>query len=418
LNDVTITEKVGIGDVMDNPQDYPLEYEAIASMQDTEDDVFGVKANNRTYASQGIQSIGNISFGKTTFNEIEFGIRYHEDYEDRFQWVDKYAIQNKEMIQTTVARKGSDSNVINSAQALAVHLLYKLTWNSLTITPGLRYENITLMREDYGKNDSDRTGVDLQTRENKVDVLIPGIGLNYKFNNEISVFGGIHSGFAPPGNKEGTEPEESVNYELGARFNFLGFTGEFVGYYNDYMNLLGSDLAATGGTGSLDLFNAGAATVKGVEMILSYNVLRNNTRGLKFPITFSYTFTDAVFDSDFDSAEGIYGKVSKGDQIPYIPRNQFILTAALQGERFDFSLSGRYTSEFRTQAGTGKIPDEFKIGSNFIIDASARYFYTSRIAFFVNTMNVLNSTYEVARVPAGLRPGAPFMFNAGVSFSF
>ncbi len=418
LNDVSITEKVGIGDVMDNPQDYPLEYEAISSMNDTEDDVFGVKANNRTYGSQGIQSVGTISFGQNTFNEVEFGIRYHEDYEDRFQWVDKYAIQNKEMIQTTVARKGSDSNVINSAEALAIHLLYKLTWSGLTITPGLRYENITLMREDYGKNDSDRTGIDLQTRENQVDVWIPGIGLNYKFNSEISVFGGVHSGFAPPGNKEGTEPEESVNYELGTRFSFAGLTGEFVGYYNDYMNLLGSDLAATGGTGSLDLFNAGAATVKGIELILSYNVLRKADSELSLPITFSYTLTDAVFDSDFDSAEGIYGKVSKGDQIPYIPKNQFIVTAALQGKGFDVSLSGRYTSEFRTQAGKGDIPEEFRIGSNFIIDASARYFYTPRVTFFVNAMNVLNSTYEVARVPAGLRPGAPFMFNAGIAYSF
>ena len=418
LNDVTVTEKVSIGDVLETPEDFPLEYEAIASMNDTDNDVFGVKANNRDYESKGIQAVANFTFGENTFNDLEVGLRYHEDYEDRFQWVDKYAIQNQEMIRTTVARKGSDSNLINSAEAIATYVLYKLTWNKLTITPGLRYENMTLKKKDYGKNDSDRTGVALSTRENMVDVVIPGIGANYKFSNDLSIFGGVHRGFSPPGNQDGSDPENSTNYELGGRFNFAGITGELVGYYNDYTNLLGSDLAATGGTGSLDLFNAGAATVKGIEFILNYDFLRNRSGNLRFPVTFSYTLTDTRFDSDFDSQVEIYGKVSKGDQIPYIPENQFNITASLESERFQLSLSGRYTDEFRTQAGTGTIPENFKIGSNFIVDAAARYFYTPRVTFFTNLMNVLDNEYEVARTPAGLRPGAPFMINAGVGYSF
>ncbi|MFD1315888.1 TonB-dependent receptor family protein [Namhaeicola litoreus] len=418
LNDVTVNNKVSIGDVLETPEDYPLEYEAIASMNDTQSDVFGVKANNRSYESKGIQAIANFTFGTNTFNDLEVGLRYHEDYEDRFQWVDKYAIQNQEMIRTTVARKGSDSNLINSAEAIATYVLYKLTWNNLTITPGLRYENMTLKKKDYGKNDSDRTGVDLTTRENDVDVVIPGIGANYKFSNDLSIFGGVHRGFSPPGNQDGSDPENSTNYELGGRFNFAGITGELVGYYNDYTNLLGSDLAATGGTGSLDLFNAGAATVKGIELILNYDFLRNTSSNLRFPVTFSYTLTDTRFDSDFDSQVEIYGKVSKGDQIPYIPENQFNITASLEGNRFNLSLSGRYTDEFRTMAGTGTIPENYKIGSNFIVDAAARYFFTPRITFFTNLMNVFDSEYEVARTPAGLRPGAPFMVNGGVSYSF
>ncbi|MDZ7614850.1 MAG: TonB-dependent receptor [Flavobacteriaceae bacterium] len=124
----------------------------------------------------------------------------------------------------------------------------------------------------------------------------------------------------PPGSTEGTNPESSINYELGGRFNFKGFTGEFVGYYNDYDNLLGSDLAATGGEGSLDQFNAGKAIVKGVEMLLNYNVLRNTQSKLKLPLTFSYTLTDATFQSDFVSEVEIFGVVKKGDQIPYIPQ--------------------------------------------------------------------------------------------------
>ena len=181
---------------------------------------------------------------------------------------------------------------------------------------------------------------------------------------------------------------------------------------------MGSDLAATGGSGNLDLFNAGAATVKGIEFLMNYDVLRNSSSNMTLPITFSYTLAHTRFDSDFDSDDSIFGEVSKGDEIPYIPKNQLNVTVALEGERFNISLSGRYTSEFRTQAGVGEIPDEFKIGSNFIVDAAARYFYTPRITFFVNAMNIFDSTYEVARTPAGLRPGAPFMINAGLGYSF
>src|SRR5690606_23982503 len=125
-------------------------------------------------------------------------------------------------------------------------------------------------------------------------------------------------------------PEESINLELGSRFNFNGLRGELVGFYNDYSNLLGSDLAASGGTGTLDQFNAGEATVKGIEALINFDVLRFTEGKLKLPITVSYTFTDARFQSDFASAAGIFGEVADGDEIPYIARNQFNITAALE----------------------------------------------------------------------------------------
>ena len=100
-----------------------------------------------------------------------------------------------------------------------------------------------------------------------MDIFIPGIGFNYNFQN-LSLFGGVHKGFAPPGSEEGQNPEESINYEIGTRFSFGDFAGELVGFFNDYSNLLGSDLAASGGTGSLDQFNAGAVNVGGVALLL------------------------------------------------------------------------------------------------------------------------------------------------------
>ena len=51
--------------------------------------------------------------------------------------------------------------------------------------------------------------------------------------------------------------------------------GETVFFFNDYSNLLGSDLAATGGTGSLDQFNAGEVDVNGLELLLNYDFSRS-----------------------------------------------------------------------------------------------------------------------------------------------
>ena len=89
--------------------------------------------------------------------------------------------------------------------------------------------------------------------------------MNYKFNNQTSIFAGIHKGFSPPGNKPGQKAEREYQPEIGSRFNFKGLRGEIVGFYNDYSNLLGSDLAASGGTGSLDQFNAGEVNVRGID---------------------------------------------------------------------------------------------------------------------------------------------------------
>lgn len=417
LDDVNLTGGVSISNVLARPLEFPNEYQSLFA-QNTPEDVFGVKANNREYESRGIQTVANIQFGEKLFQDLEIGIRYHEDSEDRFQWKDKYGIQNGEMIRTTVAAKGSDANRITSAEAVAAHVLYKVTFNGLTLTPGVRYENITLARKDYGRNDPNRTGFELSTAENKVDVWIPGIGANYRFSNEFSVFGGVHKGFAPPGTAEGSKPEESINLELGTRFNYNGLRGELVGFYNDYSNMLGSDLAASGGTGTLDMFNAGEALVKGIEVLLNFDFLRFTEGNYKLPVTVSYTFTDARFQSDFASTVGIFGEVADGDEIPYIARNQFNVTAALENTFFNISLSGRYTDAFRTMAGTGSIPQEFEVGSHFIIDLSAKYFYSPRVTLFTNINNLFDTNYLVARMPAGLRPGAPFMMQAGISYAF
>jgi Fe(3+) dicitrate transport protein len=295
--------------------------------------------------------------------------------------------------------------------------LYKLKYNNITITPGIRYEDIVLERDNFGSDDPNRIGTDISSRENKVSIFIPGIGFNYKINNSNSIFGGVHKGFSPPGNTVGQKSEESINYELGSRFNFKGLRGEVVGFFNDYSNLLGSDLAASGGTGSLEQFNAGEVSVKGIELLLNYDLLQKNT-SVALPITFGYTFTDATFLNSFGSDDGLWGEVQSGDELPYIAKHQFNTSISLEHEKFELNLNGRLNGAFKTEASTDAVNATNGITSNFIIDFVGKYHVSKSLSLSAKIINVLDETYAVSKVPAGLRPGHPFGIYGGLDFRF
>jgi len=419
LNDVVFNgTKVGIASVLERPEEFENHFNIVNGSINSQADALLVKANNRDYRSKGIQTKLDYHWStENIFHDLEIGARYHYDEEDRFQWKDGYSIIDGDMVLTTKATPGTDANRISSATAFATYALYKLKYKKLTLTPGLRYENIVLKREDYGTEDPGRNGTDLSVRENKVDIFIPGIGFNYKFNNDASVFGGVHKGFSPPSNQVGQKAEESINYELGTRFNFKGIRGEVVAFFNDYSNLLGSDLAATGGTGSLEQFNAGEVTVKGLEVLLNYDLLETSDK-FSLPISFGYTFTDTEFQNSFGSSDDLWGEVTEGDELPYIAKHQFNASISLEHKAFELNLNARYNGAFRTVAGTEDINDSNGVTSNFILDFSGKYHFTNYLSFTGNVINLLDETYAVSRVPAGLRPGHPFGAYAGIELRF
>ncbi len=420
LNDVTFNgNKQSIANVLQDPSTLSDHFSIVNGSVNSNADALGIKANNREYLSQGIQTKFDYHWYKgDAFHDLEIGFRYHYDEEDRFQWVDTYGISDSgDLTLTTAGVHGTDANRISSAKAFASYITYKLKYNNWTFTPGIRYENITLKRKDFGKNDVTRTGINLSTRENSVGVFIPGMGANYKFNNDLSLFGGIHKGFSPPGNQDGQKPEESINYEVGTRFKIGKIQGEVVGFFNDYSNLLGSDLAATGGTGSLDQFNAGEVNVSGMELLLNYNFAKKDSK-ISLPISFGYTYTNTEFQNSFGSSDGLWGIVTEGDELPYIPKHQFNTSLSLEHKKYEINMNGRFNGIFRTLAGNGTIPTSERVDSNFIVDFSCKYYVNKKLSLTGNIINLLDNTYAVSRVPAGLRPGHPFGIYGGLEFIF
>ncbi|AMC12181.1 TonB-dependent receptor [Lutibacter profundi] len=412
--------KTSINSLLENPLDSEDAFAILTGSTSTYEDALFVKANNRSYYAKGIQTIFGYNFKTNNIaHKIDFGFRVHQDQVDRFQWVDEFSMNNGIMNLTKEGIPGTESNRIETADAIATYIQYKINIGKFSATPGIRYENITLKRLDYGTSDINREGINLSKRSNNVDVFIPGIGFDYQFSESTSTFAGIHKGFSPPGSKEGTKPEKSINYELGLRYSKNSLSYKPVIFYNNYSNLLGSDLAAAGGDGTGDLFNGGQVKTKGLEFQLTYDLLASKKqRTINLPITIVYTYTDAKFQNDFESDFGGWGKVSAGDQFPYLANNQLTLILGLEHPQFSFNVSGKYLGEMRTLPGQGKIPLNEKIESYLVIDSSANYILHKNISIFANATNLTNKVYVASRRPAGLRSGMPRAFNIGLKATF
>lgn len=411
---------VPIAALLENPDGFRDAYSVLTGTSSKNANALFMRNNNRKYYAQGVQTLIALLFkGEKFLHEVNIGARYHYDQVDRFQSDDEYAMDKGNMELTKTGSPGSESNRLKSAVAFSSYIQYKFKYKGLTAIPGIRYENILIEELNYGKTDPDRLGTNLTQSRNHVDVYIPGIGLDYQFNKFLSVFAGVHKGFAPPGSNDETKPEESINYELGTRYTKNAISGQLVVFYNNYSNLLGADLAAAGGGGTGDLFNGGKVETKGIEFQIAYDLL-SYKKDSKFslPLAIVYTYTDAVFKNSFVSTFEDWGTVTAGDQFPYLANNQFTFILGIDHRKFNVSVSGRYMDVMRTNPGQGEIPANEKTDSYFILDASANYWLHKNISLFTNCTNITNEVYLVSRRPAGLRPGMPRAFTFGLKANF
>ena len=390
------------------------EFYLLMDAENSADDAYRIKANNREYYSSGIQAVLNVNAGA---HDIQAGLRIHSDEMDRFQWEDRYGMQNGKLVMTTEATKGSDSNRIDSAEATALFVEDRFTTGDMTVTAGARYEEITVMRDDWGKTDPDRSETPSK-REHTMDVIVPGIGVEYAINEFQTVSVGVHKGFAPPGpgtsgvTDKAVDPETSMNTEIGFKSNKGLNSLEFTLFMNSYDNLLGADTAASGG-GSDELFNGGAVDISGFELYLR-RILVDNGR-IQMPFELSWTNTSSEFQESFD---GFWGDVSKGDELPYLPDTMIALNLGLNVDKLSANISMKKTSEMRTVAGSGSIPKSNATDELTIIDLGMRYALQDNITLSVGINNFMDDDGIAARRPYGARPTMPRSFSLGVDYTF
>ena len=378
-----------------------------------------VKANNRAYYSQGVQSMlsGNYTRGKFNHSFV-IGGRYHQDAMDRFQWKDRYTINNGALSLINAGVAGTESNRIQKANAISAYAQYQLVYGKWKVIPGVRYENIQFEKTDFGKSDVERTGVSAKETSNENQVILPGIGVSYAASNNWILIGGAHRGFSPAGFTPDAQAENSLNYETGFRYKKKSIKASVIGFYSDYANLLGADNVSAGGTGSGELFNGGRAMARGAEVMLSYNPLQNATDKFALPISINYTFTQARFQSGFDSEFDGWGSVTANDDLPYIPNHQLGATLSFITEKFGFNYNFKWQSDMLAAAGVIGADDMITIPGFSTSDISTSYELHKRAQVFANVLNVFNQKNIVAMRPAGLRPNLARNVNLGVRVNF
>ena len=403
----------GISSVLRDPASHSAEL-AVLRGRESAEDALRVRANNRDYFSQGAVGVMGVRGGSSIGHDLRVGFRYHEDGEDRFQHEDGYRMSGGAMLMTSSGAPGSQSNRVSGAEALALFITDDISVGPWRFAPGLRFESVHFTRLDYSTNDPDRTAP-TRLRENDVSALIPGLGVTFSPAGGTHVFAGVHRGFGPPapGSAPETEPEESVNYELGVRIRGAGFRTQVSGFISDYTNILGSATLATGESGSGDQFNGGTAKVAGLEVALTYDPLSVRSTPFHLPIQVSYTFTDARFESSFESEYDPWGDVEVGDQLPYLPRHQFVASIGVERLGWRIGVTATGASAMRTVAGQRPIVRSESTDRYMILRLTAEYGLPWQGTIYIGVQNLLDERYVVARRPAGARPGLPRTLTMG-----
>ncbi len=410
---------VGIASIVDDPDTYATEYGWLTGTT-SPDDALVKRHNAREYYSQGLQ--GSLSRGFELGGaelRLTGGFRVHEDEEDRLQAEDGFRMQDGELVLTSVGAPGSNTNRVSSADARSLFVSAEIDAGNWIFTPGLRYEDIDLVREDYATDDPTRANGPTRVRENSASVLIPGIGVLYRVSDRLRLLGGVHKGYNPPAPGSDAAEESSVNFEAGARYAAGALSLEGIWFYNDYDNLVGTVTASTGGGGQIgDQFDGGAVTVQGLELSASHTVAGISEYGLALPLRLEYTWTaEAEFRNGFESDFEPWGDVVVGDELPYIPEHQLRASAGLEQERFGVDLSASWVGRMRTVAGQDAYDPDETIDAHVVWDLVGRYRLSETLTGYVKVDNLFDETYVAARRPAGLRPGLERMAWLGLTFS-
>jgi Fe(3+) dicitrate transport protein len=384
-----------------------------------------IGTNDRAYVSQGIQTSARIKLGKGAVTQsIEAGARLHHDQIRRDQYEDPYRMVNG----TTVRREGVDTlqTTLNedNAYAIAAWALDEIgLGKSVFLRPGVRVEHITTERSDRTPRVDAGTGDAVpfpEDQQNTNTAVMPGAGVYWQATDWLGVLGGVHRGFSPvaPGQPGGVSPEYAINSEAGLRFSLPWIHGEAIGFLNQYSNIVGncsfSAGCADGAAGAQ--FNGGDANIYGLEAVVGGR--RDLRPGLALTFDLSYTFTHSEFQSDFESSFPQWGKVTAGDEMPYLPKHQLFAALGLIHRQFGVDVSAQYVGEQRDVAGHGAIVKEERIDAYTVVDAGARWLFTPMNQLYLRCNNLLDSVYATSMRPFGLRPGLPRQVILGYKHDF
>jgi Fe(3+) dicitrate transport protein len=384
-----------------------------------------VRDNNRSYYSAGIQSEGTLRFDTGVLNhELKVGIRYHADEEDRFQNETRYEqAGNGAITGVTVTPPGSQDNRTARANAIAVHVQDRIEFGDWWVTPGFRYENLSLRNIDR------RPGNEANTGRTSLDLFGGGVGAGYNITDEWQAFSGVHFGFSPPSPGGAVvndlKEETSIGYEVGTRYARRDgvLAAELVGFLTQFDDLI--VVSNIGGTGTGLDENFGKVDAYGVEFSGQFDLGLANRWSFNNPYFIALTYTHAEQRSDATStdAESIFSFGSKGNKVPYIPDYQITVGSALEFAKWGVSITATFVDSTFASAsnagneidGNGNPDARFgKTDAYKVVDFATHYQLNRSVKLFGGVHNVFQEEYIASRLPHGPRPGLPRTWFVGL----
>jgi len=430
------TDGTDVRAVLQNPHvgAYGVKYGLMTGGLDSIDEQDGIQigTNARQYVSQGLQARARVGFDVVGIHQdITFGARIHNDYVVRDQTEVTHLMQGGRLVVAAGAQRTDVVQNRGEAAALALFVQDEISWGPLLLAPGLRLEFIETRMHDFLQVPSEVQPWWVDLADDAIPTAfqfawMPGLGGYWQILDDdlvdVGVLGGVYKGFSPvaPGQSGTTQPEESLNGELGMRVGSKrwGARGEAIAFVNHYSNLTATCTNSSGCVGQDNdtQFQAGAVDVVGVELTAHEE--------LQFPYALSvafdagYTFTYSRFATSFTSSNPQWGAVKEGDELPYVPMHQANLNVTGGAGPVSVTLGTTYVSAMRDTAGQGAIEDGDGTDAALLVDVMATYRFAEDLALYMRADNVTHQANIVSRRPFGARPSKPLHFMLGVKAGF
>ncbi len=382
----------------------------------------GTQGRLREYHQYGVESRLNWETQALGANaDIEAGVRWHTERQNRYQI--NADTPNGRTPGTTVNGGVAESN-LRHAEAWSGFVLATLDYGRFAISPGVRFESIAFDRTNRLTN---------QTASTDLSEVIPGLGVTFDVTDDLVVYGGVHRGFSPPRvedivtNAGGTvdlDAEESTNWEFGLRgAPAAGLNIDLSLFRMDFENQI-IPASVAGGVGAT-LTSAGETRHTGAEASARFSlrdagVMANDDIYVRTALTY---VGEAEFTGRrFSNIGGFAATSVTGNRLPYAP--EWIASAAVgytRGAWLNLQAEVQHTGEMFTDDLNTVAPtangQRGQIESATILNLAANVTPREGLTFFATVKNATDELYIVDRA-RGILPGAPRLWQAGVSLSF
>ncbi|NUO83083.1 TonB-dependent receptor [candidate division KSB1 bacterium] len=373
------------------------------------DTLNSVQGRLREYTTWGLEprlKLAHTAFG--IVGELQAGVKAHFENQNRKQLNGA----------SPTARSGAlAEDNLRETTAYSAFLINRFLFGAWSVTPGLRYEHINSSRTNRlpgGLSGSDDLGQ-----------WIPSLGATWNPANVLTVFAGVHLGFAPPrtediidgaGTSTEVEAEESTNWELGARMQpTTRSLMQATLFRNDFKRLIAVGSIAGGGTP----LSQGEALFQGIELSGRYGFASG------FYFDGSYTWLPEA-EQTTPFTQVVNGAVvagsTAGNRQPYAPEHLLTASAGYALKGFEAQLEAVYVSEqfadFANTVAPTADGQRGKLAAYTIWNATLNYhLQPAHTTFFIAVKNLANKTYIVDRT-RGIQVGSPRLVQVGSKYAF